>query len=232
MLVCRWWSFGHHGRWSGLQRQHPEWVDWDGPLHRTSQTELQFHCNQGKHTSHFWPIPDPNTPLTGRVKSILQAYKAVVGRFYSQIVQMNLACTWLVPFSLCKHFFFFFFRLLRMKAVTMIVTCCPLWRLVVWPISTIFSTSGYLSTNAKRSTSGLEKSKTSVLWWVFRLTLINTVIGCMFKTHCCVDGFVWALFAWEDFGPVSACYNWHTLLDRAMVIQMLVDWRHLDCITS
>lgn len=73
----------------------------------------------------------------------------------------------------------FIVRLMRTRGATMIVTCCPLWRLAVWPISTIFSTSEYLLMNAKKSTSGLEKSKTSVWWWVFRqyrmcaATLIN-----------------------------------------------------------
>lgn len=58
---------------------------------------------------------------------------------------------------------------------------------------------------------------------------LNTIIGGLF-TRSNASSFVWALFAWEDFGPVSACYNWHALLDRAMVIQMSVDWTYLDCI--
>lgn len=82
--------------------------------------------------------------------------------------------------------YLFIFRLMRTRGATMTVTCCPLWRLAVWPINIIFLTSVYLSMNAKKSTSGLEKSKTSVLWWVFTqyrmcaVNLINTVIECMF----------------------------------------------------
>lgn len=62
LLACRQWSFGHHGCWSGLQRQHSEWVDWDGPFYRASQTELQFYCNKGKHKLFLIPEKSKNTP--------------------------------------------------------------------------------------------------------------------------------------------------------------------------
>ena len=64
------------------------------------------------------------------------------------------------PDSLC---FCGFSRPLRMREDTTSVICCPLWRSAAWLISTTFSTSVCPSTSGRRSTWGLEKSKTSDL---------------------------------------------------------------------
>lgn len=79
----------------GLAYRDSTLSEWTEMAHSIEHRKLSCNFTATKVNTLVISDPDPNTPLTGSVvKSSLQATRLwlVVGRFYSQIVKMNLAC--------------------------------------------------------------------------------------------------------------------------------------------